>query len=169
MNSKTRLLGIAGWIFVLGFVQAAWSEGDKSCRQVQIHLGSSTTPKSFPARLEKERPKIHAVSIKKQTRIKGSPPKRRTLKISWQELVVVALDDKGHESDRVVVPDPRLVRYESTDPSGKFIDSAVLYRDEADLTVVFREHPGFHAVRVFQPRWTGKEYVLDLLGEAALP
>ncbi len=119
--------------------------------------------------MAKERPKSHAVSIKGQARLKGAPPGRRSREISWQQLVVVAVDDGGREIDRAVVLDPRLIRYEAVDASGNFTESAVLYREEADLAVAFAEQPALRAVRVFQPRWTGTEYTLDLLGEAALP
>ena len=169
MKSIARLLGIAGWIFVFGFLQPAVAAGDVGGRRVEIRLGSLTTLKPSPERPVKEPPNAHAVSVKRHVHVQGAPPKRRSKEMSWQELVVVALDEKGQEIDRAVVPDPRLIRYESADPSGKFIASEILYREEADLTVLFRENPGVRVVKVYHPRWTGKEYVLDLLGEAVLP
>jgi|GEM_PF-4923817 len=137
-------------------------------RVIELHL-SSTSPSTARNNLSSAPPPDNTVTVLSQKRAKGTPPTERNPELSRQHLVVVGLNAQGQEISRTVMLDPRILRAETTDPSGKLTNPELLYRNDVTFSVAVPDDPGVIGVKVYQPRWTGTEYALDLIGEVKLP
>ncbi len=115
-----------------------------------------------------EPPSAHRLTVMEERWVLGAPPRQRNPELSPTQLVVVASDPQGQEIVRIIVPDPRLVRLEATGPAGE-ITSKILYRPRTRLTIALPADPSISQVKIYHPRWTGIEFILDLLGETELP
>jgi hypothetical protein len=98
----------------------------------------------------------------------GRVRKERHPELSAEKLVVVATDLSGKELDWRIVADPRLIRGEVADSRGN-LTGQPFRRIEADLLVTIPDRPEIRRLRLYEPRWTGGEFVLDLLGTVDLP
>lgn len=95
--------------------------------------------------------------------VAGSLPRQRDPQLSQDYLVIIAVDAQGQEVCRSAIPDPRTVRAEFTGPTGE-LRGEVLHRASTELLILLPDDPSIVEVRVYLPRWTGTEFVLDLLG-----
>jgi hypothetical protein len=152
---------------VLSFGLADAGESEMT-RVIELHL-SSTSPSVAKDSLSAAPPVENTVTILSQKRAQGALPTQRNPELSRQHLVVVGLNAKGQETSRTVMLDPRIIRAETTDSSGKLISPGLLYRNDVTFSVTVPDEPGIIGLKVYQPRWTGTEYTLDLIGEAKLP
>lgn len=138
-------------------------------RVIELHL-SSTSPSSVAKNhLSPAPPPDNAVTVLSQKRVQGAPPTERNPELSRQHLVVVGLNAQGQEISRTVMLDPRILRAETVDLSGKLTNPELLYRSDVTFSIAVPDDPGVIGVKVYQPRWTGTEYALDLIGEVKLP
>ncbi len=119
-------------------------------------------------RLSESRPREHRLEIISQKQILGAPQIQRNPQLSEDTLVVSALDSEGKEITRVYIPDPRLIRSEDVDSSGNFTSKKRLYRRSAKLIIPLPDNPEIESIQIFQPRWTGTEFTLELIGELQL-
>ncbi len=118
--------------------------------------------KSAPA------PPARSVSVIEQRKIQGRPQQQRSPSLSEDQLVVVGLDASEHEIARTIIPDPRLVRAEGIGPKGQMTGQK-LYLEVVDFPLVLPDDPRIVAIQVFQPRWTGTDFVLELVGSTQIP
>jgi len=81
----------------------------------------------------------------------------------------VAFDAEGKVLSWAAAPDPRLVRAESADSSENGVDARTLYRRRVDLSVALSDDPNIRTLAVYEPEWTGEEFILRPLGEAEMP
>ena len=98
------------------------------------------------------------------------PPAQRSLAIPYKaerdpqladdRLVVVAVDAAGDAVDWRIVPDPRVVRSEGPDATGRLSGTTLTY-PEAELHVAIRETPAVRELRIYKPRWAGDQWVLE--------
>jgi hypothetical protein len=109
------------------------------------------------------------VMVLSQGRTQGEFPRQRNAELSSQHLVIVAVDAKGEEISRTVMLDPRVLRAETTESSGQFTSSELLYRKNVTFSVTIPDDARAFALRIQKPRWTGDKFALDLIGEAILP
>lgn len=108
-----------------------------------------------------------SVDVLGETRVAGQPPRQRNPQLSRDHLVIIGVDADGVEIARVTTPDPTLVRAETVDEEGR-ISSRRLFRDSVDFSVVLPDDPKIVKLEIRRPRWTGSEFVLDLVGTDAL-
>jgi len=101
-------------------------------------------------------------------RTSGSVRRERNPQLSSDQLVVVQRSSDGRALDWVMVPDPRIVRAEVPGADGRLTGRTVL-RDNTELLLTLTQLPATVSLSVYQPRWTGVEFLLDLVGEVALP
>jgi hypothetical protein len=87
----------------------------------------------------------------------------RRPELSADRLVVVSLDEAGRELDWRLVPNPRIVRLEAPGANG-LLTGRTIEQDVLDLEVAVARLPGLRLLRIYQPRWSGTEYLLDLVG-----
>jgi hypothetical protein len=125
----------------------------------------STRP---PHELAAMEPAQNTVSVLSQRQAPAAPSRHRHPELSTHDLVVVSVNAQGVETSRTVIRDPRIVRAETAEPSGRLSPPALLYRKEVIFSVIVSD-PNAFGVRLYKPRWTGKQFVLDLIGEAELP
>jgi hypothetical protein len=137
-------------------------------RVIELHV-SSTSPNAARDNLSAAPPTDNTIKILSQKRTQGALPKQRNPELSQQNLVIVGVNAQGQEISRTVMLDPRIIRAETAEPSGKLTSSGLLYRNDATFSVMVPDEPGVIGLKVYQPRWSGSEYTLDLIGEAKLP
>lgn len=148
-------------------LQTVSAANKETAREIHLHLGpSSDQPIVKPFR--KQPPPLHRVTVTGHRRVPGPSPRQRHPEISSEQLIVVGLDADGREISRVVIADPRLVRAETAGPSGE-LTSEVFYREEAELTIALPDDPGLSMIKIYHPRWTSKEFILEPIGETPLP
>jgi hypothetical protein len=97
----------------------------------------------------------------------GAMPRQRALELSADQLVIIAIDRLGRDQQRMLLPDPRLLRAEWPNPTGE-LQGVVLHRAIAEFFVPVLDDPAITELRVYQPRWTGSAFDLDLLGTVRL-
>ena len=138
-----------------------------SSRVVELRLESLNATKTN-GKLLPERPRMHAIAIRRTVRDSRPVSVERNPELSEQHLVVVAVDVKGREVGRRLVLDPRRLRIETADSSGR-LSGEVQYRSDADLSVAVPDKAEMSALKIYQPHWNGTDFTLQLLGESALP
>jgi len=137
-------------------------------RATSPQAARSELPARPPHELAATPPAENAVTVLSQRRSRATPLRHRNPELSAQDLVVVGVNAEGVETSRTVIRDPRIVRAETAEPSGRITPRDFLYRNEVTFSVILAD-PSAVAVRLYKPRWTGKQFVLDLIGEADLP
>ncbi len=97
----------------------------------------------------------------------GNLPRERNPELSEDLLLIVAVDAGGEEIYRASRPDPRLLRAETTDESGK-LAVRKLYRESVDFWVAVPDDPPPDKILFFHPEWTGSVFNLVPVGEVKL-
>lgn len=97
----------------------------------------------------------------------GAIARERRPELAPDKLVVVLIDNDGREVDWRIIPDPRLIRGEFADADGK-MNGQQLRRVETDFLVAIPDLPSIARLALYQPRWTGREFMLDLVGTVDL-
>jgi len=151
-------------VMSVGLVEAGNTE---MVRVIELHL-SLASPHVGRDDLSAPSPTDITVTVLSHKHRQGKPPRQRNPKLSLQHLVVVGLNAQGEETSRTVILDPRIVRAETAEPSGTLTASELRYRNDVIFSVTMPDDPSVIALRIYQPRWTGKEFALDLIGEASL-
>jgi IgA Peptidase M64 len=144
---------------------------DDTALQVRLVLGPPDDPLGGewdPAELADERPKQYGVGVTGYRRVVGPAPRQRNPELI-SHVVVVAFDAEGQVLSWVATPDPRLVRAEAVDSSGDVPDAKTSYWPRADLSIALPDDPNIRTLGVYEPEWTGEEFILKPVGEAALP
>jgi hypothetical protein len=111
---------------------------------------------------------VPALSVISEQSIAGSIRRQRQPQVTTDQLVVVQKRADGRALDWALIANPRLVRAEVPGADGRLTGRTVL-RDDVELMVIMTPAPDAVTVALYQPRWTGTEHVLDLIGEATLP
>lgn len=137
-------------------------------RVIELHL-SSASPHVARDDLSVSPPTDNAVTVLSQRRTQGEFPRQRNPELSPQHLVVVGLNAQGQETSRIVILDPRILRAETAKLSGQLTSSELLYRKDVIFSVTIPDDPSVIALRIYQPRWTGTEFALDVIGQGNLP
>jgi len=96
----------------------------------------------------------------------GPRPRQRDPQVAEGYLVVAAVDAAGREVDRQVIRDPRLVRAEVPGEDGRLEHHGVIVRDEVEFSVQVPDDRDVAEIRLYQPRWTGTRFALELVGSA---
>ena len=97
----------------------------------------------------------------------GAVARERRPELAPDKLVVVLLDAGDREVDWRIIPDPRVIRGEFADADGK-MNGQQLRRVETDFLVAIPDLPSITRLALYQPRWTGREFMLDLIGTVDL-
>jgi hypothetical protein len=108
-------------------------------------------------------PPINQFEVSQKRLLSGPLPIDRNPELSAEQLVVAGADVNGSVLSWALVKDPRIVRSEQPGPDGT-LSGTVLYRGTTDLLLMLPDSPEIVQVGVYQPRWTGAEWALDLIG-----
>jgi hypothetical protein len=109
----------------------------------------------------------HTFSLVNQRLGQGPLPRERRPELSQDQLVVVETSADGTVLDWRLVQNPRIVRSEAPGPNGTLTGTVVELPD-AELLLTVADVPGANRLRIYQPRWTGAEFMLDAVGDVAL-
>lgn len=137
-------------------------------RAVSRQVPGAELPATRPHELAAKPATQNAVTVRSQKRSPATPLRHRNPELSAQDLVVVSINAAGAETSRTIIRDPRIVRAETGAAPGQLKPREFLYRNEVTFSVLVAD-PSAVAVKLYKPRWTGKAFVLDLIGEADLP
>ncbi len=94
-------------------------------------------------------------------------PRQRDPQLSEDQWLIRGVDREGRTSAEVLIPDPRLLRAEFPTESGE-LQGEELYHASADFLVPLPLDPVMTELHIYQPRWTGDYFQLDLLGTVTL-
>lgn len=107
--------------------------------------------------------KGRALAVTGRRKRKGTLPLPRSLELSPERLLVVGVDAGGQLRSWAVVGDPRILRAESPEPDN-VLRGRVLHRTRPEIVVNLPDDWETRELRLYLPRWTGAEYVLEPLG-----
>lgn len=113
------------------------------------------------------RPDYARMEVRTQRLLPGPLPRERNPELSEDLLVIVAVNGRDEEVYRTSRIDPRLLRAETADESGR-LSSARLYRESVDFWVAVPDEPDLAKVLFFHPEWTGAVFNLVPVGEVKL-
>jgi hypothetical protein len=149
-------------ILVVPFIVAA-----NTLQEVRIRWDAYPASSKALVRPETQQPSNVFTLLERQP-LAGSLPRQRNPQLSPDHIVIIAVNAHGQETYRYTIPDPRIVRGEFTGPTGE-LRGEVLHRASTELRILLPDDPTITEVRLYLPRWTGTEFILDPLGVVALP
>ena len=156
--------------------EAGYAVEGKGAKEVLLHFAplpeESTTRslKAGPGVLPRREPLARQdLKVLKHRRLSGPPPRQRSKQLSSRQIVVVGADASGKEISRVAIPDPRLIRAEMADESGKFTAKHIFFKESVDFLIALPDDPSITEIRIYHPHWTGTEFELQLVGQVDLP
>lgn len=93
----------------------------------------------------------------------GTLPRDRSLELSTNQILAIALDGKGNLFWWKLLLDPRLVRAERPSATGE-MSGEEYYLTSVDFTIACADDPAIKEIRLYHPQWTGKDFRLELIG-----
>lgn len=156
---STLILTLIG---ILLYPTAGWPADEYRVRlsmQVNYYTRQPSDVQPAPAQRAK---------ILQKKRVVSKVPRQRNPQLTSQHLVIIGYDEKNREIARVMIPDPRLIRMEEIDDSGRFISKRIIYEDTAEFSLLFPENPQLRTMKFYHPNWTGEKYILNLIGETPI-
>jgi len=93
----------------------------------------------------------------------GALPRLRTLDLSPDQMLAIAVDDKQNLRWWILMNDPRLVRAEIPTSSDEMTRTD-FYQAKVEFFVPYPDDPAIREIRLYHPQWTGKNFQIELLG-----
>ena len=90
--------------------------------------------------------------------------RQRSLELSPTQILVVALNEKQQVLWWTLQVDPRVLRLESADDTGRLSGGDIVYRNEAELLVSLPADKRIVALHLYHPDWDGNRFQLELIG-----
>lgn len=140
--------------------------GGSAATELTIRWVAADAPADEPIPARDFRP-VNQFEVVARRSVMPGFVRERAPQLSRERLVVVAVDATGREVAWQQVADPRIVLSESAGP-GLELSGQTLYRPLTELVVALPDALATAAIRVYEARWTGSEFVLDGLGEIAV-
>ena len=126
-----------------------WSDSTKSSTELRpANLGAQTPAPS--------------VAIVEDNKRSGTLPRQRSLELSQSHLLVAAVDATNKLRWWSLMPDPRLVRYETPTATGELRRQDFCVSN-VTLVVAFPDDPEIATLRIYHPIWNGTEFDLQPL------
>jgi hypothetical protein len=136
--------------------------------QIQVHWQGATNSKALSANTLDRQPGSGVVTLLKSVSRNGILPRDRSLELSTNHVLVVAVDEKQALRWWKLLLDPRLVRSETVAANGE-IHGEQFYRSRVDFKVEYPADPAIRQLRFYQPIWTGTNFRLELISTLAIP
>jgi len=96
----------------------------------------------------------------------GALPQQRSLDLSTNQILTVAVDANNNLRWWRLILDPRLVRAEAPDANGE-LRSQELFLSEVEFSVDFPDDPSITEVQLYCLIWNGQEFQLELVSRLA--
>jgi len=135
-------------------------------KELRVRWQSSTKARTLTDSLE-QGPVSGALTSLASARKTGSLPRNRSFELSTNQILVVAVNEKTELRWWNLLLDPRLVRAETPVATGE-IRGEEYYLANVDFMIDYPDDPGIRELRVYQPRWTGQDFKLELLSTLTL-
>lgn len=126
---------------------------------------SGASAQKGAARLEQPGPGV--LTLVNSTRRLGTLPRERSLELSPNQVLVVAVDGNRELRWWRLLLDPRLVRSETPGVSGD-ISGESYYLIKVDFIIPYPDDPAIKELRFYQPLWSGKDFHLALFSTLPL-
>ena len=133
-------------------------------RELKIRWADSTKSTSElrpAANLEQQQP-APTISIVEDTRRSGTLPRHRSLELASTHIFIAGVDAANKLRWWSVMHDPRLIRAETTAPTGE-IRGENYYVSNVTLVVAFPDDPEIASLRFYHPVWNGTDFDLKPL------
>lgn len=140
-------------------------DGARAYREVRIRWGSPADAAS--AASDEARPEVSEATLVGVSLRAGSLPRVRSLELSPEHLLAVAVGADAGVRWWSLIPDPRVLRSEWPGPDGQ-LTGRVVRLPETEFAVNVPEDAGAAELRFYQPHRTGDGYRLVLVGAVAL-
>jgi hypothetical protein len=111
---------------------------------------------------------VQTLSLVASRSVNAPVVRERDPQLSWDQLVVVAVDAAGTELGWLLVKDPRIIRAEEPTATG-VLTGQILYRPSTEFPVSLPGGLPVAAIRIYQATWTGDGFVLESLGSVSVP
>jgi hypothetical protein len=138
----------------------------QSFQEIRIRWDAADAPSRDMVLTEQEPSKRVLTTIERRKRTQALS-RQRSLELSTNQLLVVAVNGQRQLRWWSLIPDPRIMRAESTSAGGK-LSGRVLYRPKAEFIVAFPDDDTITELRLYHPRWTGTEFTLEPSGAISL-
>ena len=112
-------------------------------------------------------PETNQFEVVRRRGVNEAPVRERNPQLSDDELVIVAVGERGDELAWQRVKDPRIIRSEAPGPDGVLRGQIFLRRD-AELIVRLPDAVSAARVLVYSVQWNGTQFVLRGLGSVAV-
>ena len=109
-----------------------------------------------------KQPATGIVTLLAAEKKQGTLPRDRSLELSTNQILAIAVDEKGNLRWWKLLLDPRLVRAEVPVTSGE-MRGEEYYLANVDFIIDYPDDPGIRELRLYHPHWTGKDFQLVLL------
>lgn len=131
----------------------------------EVRIQWQSYPAGAPEKLEPSfsKPLTNSFTVVHQRVVSGRLPRQRNPELSTDQIVVIARDADGRDLDSHLIPDPRILRAEQPDSSGK-LTGQILYRANADFFITLPADPKIKQIDFYHPQWSGTEFSLESLG-----
>jgi len=97
----------------------------------------------------------------------GELPRYRSFELSSQHLVVVTVDGTNRLRWWSLIPDPRILRAEEPDASGR-LSGRVIYQGNVEVVLEIPDDATANELRFYHPQWTDGRVALVLVSTVAL-
>ncbi|HYE13999.1 MAG TPA: hypothetical protein VD968_06120 [Pyrinomonadaceae bacterium] len=133
----------------------------RSYREITVawEADKAAAPAMDDAALEQRRPGRFSRASAPRARV-GSLSRQRSLELSPEQLLVVAVDGAGRMKWWSLVPDPRVIRAEAPGPDGVLAGQTLL-RESAELLLAFPDDESVTELRLYHPRPEGGRFTLE--------
>ena len=130
--------------------------------EIRVRWQSSGTLKQANAANLEQRPVPGIVTLVASTKRDGILPRERSVELSTNQIMVIALDKNSGLRWWRLLLDPRLVRSEAPGATGD-IRGENYYLARVDFFVEYPDDSGIKELRFYHPFWTGKDFRLEAL------
>lgn len=134
--------------------------------EVRIRWDAADASSRDQAPTEKE-PSSRVLTAVERRKRNRPLPRQRSLELSTNQLLVVAVNGQRQLRWWSLIPDPRILRAESPDAGGQ-LSGKVLHHSKAEFIVAFPDDETIIELRLYHPHWTGSEFTLEPLGTIPL-
>jgi len=90
--------------------------------------------------------------------------RQRSLELSPTQILIVALNEKRQVLWWNLQADPRILRLETADDTGRLSGGDIVYQNDAELLVSLPADERIVALHFYHPDWDGSAFQLELIG-----
>lgn len=166
--NRDRLATLLSAVGVTVEETARLSSRAESSRQILLSWNAPVEGRSPSAAFTEQEPAGGVLSVVKSRKLEQGLSLPRAFELSPTQVLVVAVNESQQLRWWSLMPDPRILRAETSDDAGN-LSGQTLYRSKADFIVAVPDDQTITEVRLYHPRWNGTEFSLESLGAIRLP